>query len=277
MGLHSLLLQHLCPAVKEHIRRSIICLLCDHPKWCFWMETCLEDEGYESGSERLNIPTPLCRAPCLYYISASDNLSFGPTTPLRHQTYSTQCPSNLNAMCHYLMFDDDDDSSIDSSPLQGRSEQSSPVEPNGSPPHRWFLPGHHQWSSRRTLPNSSIRWWCLDGRTNPRQTLMHPWTVKTSWLVPLPLPIQLGSTTPCSSIHISTAVHGPKWHLWFPRCDDSDKDIPSLEDVFAATCIFIKLGTSISVEHYMNLRTLWTWMVEQFIHTWEYLSTVVNE
>ena len=40
MGLHSLLLQQLCPGVKKYIRRSIIWSLHDHPKWCFWMVTC---------------------------------------------------------------------------------------------------------------------------------------------------------------------------------------------------------------------------------------------
>ena len=50
----------------------------------------LEDEGYESGSESLNIPTPLHRTPCLYHISASENLSFNPATPLTHWAYSPQ-------------------------------------------------------------------------------------------------------------------------------------------------------------------------------------------
>ena len=33
----------------------------------------LEDEAYESGSETLNIPTPLCRTLHLYHVSASEN------------------------------------------------------------------------------------------------------------------------------------------------------------------------------------------------------------
>ena len=32
MGLHSLLLQQFCPAVKDHIKRNIIWLLHDHTK-----------------------------------------------------------------------------------------------------------------------------------------------------------------------------------------------------------------------------------------------------
>ena len=38
-GFHSLLLQHLCPAVKKYIKRSIIQSLHDQLKWHLWMGT----------------------------------------------------------------------------------------------------------------------------------------------------------------------------------------------------------------------------------------------
>ena len=50
----------------------------------FEWEFSLEDKGYDSGSENLNILTPLCRTPCLYHISTGEKLSFGPATPLTH-------------------------------------------------------------------------------------------------------------------------------------------------------------------------------------------------
>ena len=56
----------------------------------FERELTLEDEGYESVNDNLNIPTPLHRTPCLYHISASENLSFDPATLLTHRTYSPQ-------------------------------------------------------------------------------------------------------------------------------------------------------------------------------------------
>ena len=56
----------------------------------FEREIALEDKGYESGSESLNIPSPLCRTPCLYHVSASENFSFDPATPLTHWAYSPQ-------------------------------------------------------------------------------------------------------------------------------------------------------------------------------------------
>ena len=46
----------------------------------FKRELTQEDEGYESGSESLSISTPLRRAPWIYHIFTSENLSFTPTT-----------------------------------------------------------------------------------------------------------------------------------------------------------------------------------------------------
>ena len=99
-------------------------ILNDASEW----ELALEDEGYDSGNESLNIPNPLHRTSHLCHISAGQNLSFGPATPITHQAYSPQWPSNLNAICQHLRFANDDDSSVDSSPLHGRTEQSLPVE-----------------------------------------------------------------------------------------------------------------------------------------------------
>ena len=41
----------------------------------------LEDDGYESGSENFNIPTPLRHTTRIHHISSDDNISFDPTTP----------------------------------------------------------------------------------------------------------------------------------------------------------------------------------------------------
>ena len=48
----------------------------------FEHELTQEDERYESGSERLNIFAPLCRAPRLYHISTCKYLAFNPATSL---------------------------------------------------------------------------------------------------------------------------------------------------------------------------------------------------
>ena len=94
----------------------------------FEWKLALEDEGYESGIGSLNIPTPLCRTPYLYHVSASENVSFNPATPLTHWAYSPQWHSSLSSLHHHLTFSDDENSSTDSSPVHGRAEQSSPAE-----------------------------------------------------------------------------------------------------------------------------------------------------
>ena len=74
----------------------------------FECELAQDDEGYESGSESLNIPTPLHREPWLYHVSPQENLSFGPATP-------KACPSSgfLTSVHHHLTFEEDEKSSLD--------------------------------------------------------------------------------------------------------------------------------------------------------------------
>ena len=87
--------QHLRNISEEILFGHFLTTLNDTFKW----EIALEDEGYEIGSESLSIPTPLHRAPCLYHVSASENLSFRPAT---HRAHSPQQPGNLNTVCHHL-------------------------------------------------------------------------------------------------------------------------------------------------------------------------------
>ena len=47
----------------------------------FESKLALEDEGYKSGSENFNIPTPLRHTPRIYHVSSDDNISFDPSTP----------------------------------------------------------------------------------------------------------------------------------------------------------------------------------------------------
>ena len=72
----------------------------------FEWELAQEDEGYEIGTESLNVPTPLQRAPCLCHVSASENLCLDPATPLTtaHPAHSPQSLSSHNPVCHQLMF-----------------------------------------------------------------------------------------------------------------------------------------------------------------------------
>ena len=104
------------------------------------IELAQEDQGYESGSESLNIPIPLRRPPQIYHGSTSENLSFNPTTPLttaeQHPVHSPQ-----RFICLSLVFSSSDEyspvrpsdpglwhsSRSDSSPVHRRAEPPLPV------------------------------------------------------------------------------------------------------------------------------------------------------
>ena len=51
----------------------------------------LEDEGYESGSENFNIPTPLRRTYRIHHVSSDENFSFDLATPHSIHTSQTHC------------------------------------------------------------------------------------------------------------------------------------------------------------------------------------------
>ena len=62
----------------------------------FEAELAQEDEGYESGSESFNIPTPLSRALRIYYVSTMEELTFNSTNfgqsatlPEHHEEHSS--------------------------------------------------------------------------------------------------------------------------------------------------------------------------------------------
>ena len=51
----------------------------------------LDDEGYESGSENFNIPTPLRRTSKIHHVSSDENVSFDPATPQSTGVSKSHC------------------------------------------------------------------------------------------------------------------------------------------------------------------------------------------
>ena len=78
----------------------------------FESKLALEDEGYESGSENFNIPTPPRHTPRIHHVSSDDNISFDPTCP---------CSMGTSQLCHkpvwchvtFSTLDDEDISTVD--------------------------------------------------------------------------------------------------------------------------------------------------------------------
>ena len=78
----------------------------------FTQQLSLADEGYESGSDSTDLPTPLRKMPHILHVSSLEHASFDPThiTPCRPVTTSnslTHTPTR--PVCHHLSFSSDQD------------------------------------------------------------------------------------------------------------------------------------------------------------------------
>ena len=76
----------------------------------FTQQLSLADEGYESGSNTADLPTPLQKTPCIHHISSIEHASFDPahTTP-HHPANTPHCgspqtlPDKCTATYHLLL------------------------------------------------------------------------------------------------------------------------------------------------------------------------------
>ena len=85
----------------------------------FEQQLSLADEGYENGSDTINLPTPLRKTPCIHHISSMEHISFNPvpTTPCS----TPQTPPRQ--VCLYLSFSSAESYTPDSTPVcSDRSE-----------------------------------------------------------------------------------------------------------------------------------------------------------
>ena len=82
----------------------------------FESKLALEDEGYESGSENFNIPTPLRQTSKTHHISSVENVSFDPDPVTPHSTGTGE--SNHRPIHRHLTFSssEGDDDTPDSIP-----------------------------------------------------------------------------------------------------------------------------------------------------------------
>ena len=78
----------------------------------FDQQLSLADEGYKSGSDTIDLPTPLRKTPCIHHISSMEHASFNPvpTTPCS----TPQTPPRPVYRC--LSFSSADSYTLDSTP-----------------------------------------------------------------------------------------------------------------------------------------------------------------
>ena len=79
----------------------------------FTQQLSLADEGYESGSDSIDLPTPLWKTPCIHHVSSMEHTSFNPTPTTPHSTPQT----SLRPVCRHLSFSSADYPSPDNIPV----------------------------------------------------------------------------------------------------------------------------------------------------------------
>ena len=106
----------------------------------FTQQLSLADEGYESGSDTVDLPTPLRKTPCIHHMSSIEHASFNPVHTAPQNTVTiTPCSSPQTPArpvhCH-LSFSSDSDQDPDSTPVYSDSSDddqdpdSNPVYPD---------------------------------------------------------------------------------------------------------------------------------------------------
>ena len=73
----------------------------------------LADEGYESGSDTIDLPTPLQKTPCIHHISSMEHTSFNPVTTSPRSTPQTP----PRPVCRHLSFSSANNYTPDSTPI----------------------------------------------------------------------------------------------------------------------------------------------------------------
>ena len=108
----------------------------------FTQQLSLADEGYESGSDTGDLPTPLRKTPHIHHVSSMEHASFNPVHTTSHNTVtitphsSSQMPTRPVHCC--LSFSSDSDQEPDSTPVYSNSSDddqdpdSTPVYSNSS-------------------------------------------------------------------------------------------------------------------------------------------------
>ena len=134
----------------------------------FTQQLSLADEGYESGSDMVDLPTPLQKTPHIHHISSMEHASFNlvHTMPCNTVTMtphsSPQIPTR--PVCHHLSFSSDIDQDPDSTPVYSDSSDEDEEDFQKVP-----LDDEH-WTSEK-VPE---RTFCIEKNGLPHNLCQYP-------------------------------------------------------------------------------------------------------
>ena len=238
----------------------------------FESKLALEDEGYESGSENFNIPTPLRRTSKIHHISSVENVSFDPD-PVTPCSTSTR-ESHYRPVHRYLTFcssEDDVDSPIDKIPSPNSTLQVQ------------FHTDTLQWPSSKYTLNAHVTLEAEeeeeeeDFQTVPLND--EPWDMEEIPDIPLcihehSLPHGLCPHSCPYSKYQATSYYNTLDLSNISKFEDlmtmsSDEDISALDDIG----YWKRLWLEMNIHHYMNFQLF------LFIHNitaWHLYTVVYN-
>ena len=88
-------------------------MFCHSTECSFTQQLSLTDEGYESSSDTVDLPTPLQKTSCIHHVSSMEHASFNPVTTTPHSTPQTP----PQPVCQHPSFSSADNSTPDSTPV----------------------------------------------------------------------------------------------------------------------------------------------------------------
>ena len=151
----------------------------------FTQQLSLVDEGHESGSDTVDLPTPLRKTPCIHHVSSMENASFNPAHITPHSTVTiTPCSSPqtpTRPVCCHLSFNSNSDQDPESTPVYSDSLDddqdpvSTPVHPDRPDEEEDFpmVPLDEEHWTSDIVPE---RTFCVHENGLPNNVCQHPCT-----------------------------------------------------------------------------------------------------
>ena len=150
----------------------------------FTQQLSLADEGHESSSDTVDLPTPLRKTPCIHHVSSTEHVSFNPvhTAPCNTVTITPQSPPQTptRLVCCHLSFSSDGDQDPDSIPVYAdssdddRDPDSTPVYSDSPDEEEEDFPMVPLDDKHWTLETVPERPFCIHENGLPNNLCQHP-------------------------------------------------------------------------------------------------------
>ena len=165
----------------------------------FDQQLLLADEGYKSGADTINLPTPLRKTPCIHHISSMEHASFNPVPTIPYITPQTP----PRPVCRHLSFSSADSYTLVSTPVCSDSSEDKDLQTVPLDDEHWTSEEPHE----RTL--------CLHEHGLPHG------------LCPYPCPYTNNETLSCmDSLDLSDISDYEDYMV-----TSSDEEIPGMKEV----------------------------------------------